>query len=154
MINSTSDADTEAQIPECNFFLPSLQVDLLHCSPATILVHTMNLLVLYNFIFIPFSPSILFCSYFIPLAHSIPPFPHWIINRFIPVTALSYAHVLLAFLHSPLNTRSCHPRTLHSIYHLHSDFLPDPMFCVSLCSQCRGIVYSLVLVQGPIDRRL
>jgi hypothetical protein len=76
MINSTSDADTEAQIPECNFFLPSLQVDLLHCSPATILVHTMNLLVLYNFIFIPFSPSILFCSYFIPLAHSIPPFPH------------------------------------------------------------------------------
>jgi hypothetical protein len=53
------------------FSIQTFKSTLLHCSSATMLVHTAGLPVFYGFIFVPSSLSILSCWYFISPAHSI-----------------------------------------------------------------------------------
>jgi hypothetical protein len=114
------------QILECNIFHPNIQVDLnplffcnnarSHCEFTRFLWFYFHSTFAIDFILLIFHITGAFNS----------PFLHGILSRFVPVTSLTYAHVLLTFLHSPLArvTSSSHIVYSNSVQlHLHSDFL-------------------------------
>ena len=97
IINSTSDADTDAQIPECNIFHPNIQVDLnplFFCNNA--LSHCEFTCFLWFYFHSTFAIDFILLVFHITGAFN-SPFLHCILNRFVPVTSLPYAHVLLTF---------------------------------------------------------